>query len=160
MSRSKSLHQEPKLHPCEAGTTWLVRNGTFFNLKSGASPALLVPPREAVRGRLQKVSCALACYHIALALPLHEFALHMRVRRCQVYHKNLPMLESQAALLSMQTSGSGVLVCTDAAARGLDIQNITHVIQSDFAPNAIDFIHRIGRTARADKGGKVTSLFR
>ena len=52
------------------------------------------------------------------------------------------------------------MVCTDAAARGLDIQGITHVIQADFAPNAVDFIHRIGRTGRADRSGKVTSLYR
>jgi superfamily II DNA/RNA helicase len=52
------------------------------------------------------------------------------------------------------------MVCTDAAARGLDIQDITHVIQADFAPNAIDFIHRIGRTGRAGRKGKVTSLYR
>lgn len=52
------------------------------------------------------------------------------------------------------------MVCTDAAARGLDIQDVTHVVQADFAPNAIDFIHRIGRTARAGRSGKVTSLYR
>ena len=53
-----------------------------------------------------------------------------------------------------------VMVCTDSAARGLDIQDVTHVIQADFAPNAVDFIHRIGRTGRADRPGKVTSLYR
>ena len=51
-------------------------------------------------------------------------------------------------------------MCTDAAARGLDIQGVTHVVQADFAPNAVDFIHRIGRTGRADRSGKVTSLYR
>jgi len=36
-----------------------------------------------------------------------------------------------------------VLVCTDAAARGLDIPGITHVVQAEFAPSAVDFIHRV-----------------
>ena len=34
------------------------------------------------------------------------------------------------------------------------------ITQADFAPNAIDFIHRIGRTGRADRAGRVTSLYR
>lgn len=52
-----------------------------------------------------------------------------------------------------------MMVCTDAAARGIDIANVTHVVQADFAASAVDFLHRIGRTARADKGGKVTSMY-
>lgn len=77
-----------------------------------------------------------------------------------MYHKNRPMAEIAAALAAMQSSPSGIMVCTDAAARGIDIQDVTHVIQADFAANAIDFIHRIGRTGRADRTGKVTSLYR
>jgi hypothetical protein len=37
----------------------------------------------------------------------------------------------------------GVLVCTDAAARGIDIPDVTHVVQSSFAASAIDFLHRV-----------------
>lgn len=36
-----------------------------------------------------------------------------------------------------------VLVCTDAAARGLDIPDVSHVVQADFAGSAIDFLHRV-----------------
>ena len=63
-------------------------------------------------------------------------------------------------LCSQSPQAGRVMVCTDAAARGLDIQGVSHVIQADFAPNAVDFIHRIGRTGRADRSGKVTSLYR
>jgi superfamily II DNA/RNA helicase len=70
------------------------------------------------------------------------------------------MDDNRQALAAMQGSQQGIMVCTDAAARGIDIQDITHVVQADFAPNTIDFIHRIGRTGRADKAGKVTSLYR
>ena len=38
----------------------------------------------------------------------------------------------------------GVMVSTDAAARGIDIPNVTHVIQADFAASAVDFLHRVG----------------
>ena len=36
-----------------------------------------------------------------------------------------------------------VLVCTDAAARGLDIPAVSHIVQADFASTAIDFLHRV-----------------
>jgi superfamily II DNA/RNA helicase len=77
-----------------------------------------------------------------------------------VYHKNRALEAQRAALAALQQGPSGVMVCTDAAARGLDIADVTHVIQADFSPNAIDFIHRIGRTGRAARAGKVTSLYR
>jgi superfamily II DNA/RNA helicase len=50
-------------------------------------------------------------------------------------------------------------VSTDAAARGIDIAGVTHVVQADFATNAVEFLHRIGRTARAGRSGKVSSLY-
>lgn len=51
-----------------------------------------------------------------------------------------------------------VLVCTDAAARGLDIPAVSHIVQADFAATAVDYLHRVGRTARAGRKGRVTSL--
>jgi superfamily II DNA/RNA helicase len=51
-----------------------------------------------------------------------------------------------------------VLVCTDLVARGLDVLQVSHVIMFDFPLNALDYLHRIGRTARASNAGWVTSL--
>jgi superfamily II DNA/RNA helicase len=79
-----------------------------------------------------------------------------------VYHKNLPVKEQAAALAAMAHPSPGdnlVMVSTDAAARGIDLPEVTHVIQADFVANAIDFLHRVGRTARAGRSGKVTSLY-
>lgn len=45
------------------------------------------------------------------------------------------------------------MVCTDAAARGLDLPDVTHVVQADFALSAIDFLHRVRRGGRAARGG-------
>nr|AKF43352.1 DEA(D/H)-box RNA helicase family protein [Erodium foetidum] len=77
---------------------------------------------------------------------------------CYCYHKNCSFDDREKALIDFQEKG-GILVCTDAAARGIDIPNVTHVIQADFATSAVDFLHRIGRTARAGKYGRVTSLY-
>ena len=50
-------------------------------------------------------------------------------------------------------------MATDVAARGLDIPNVTHVINYDM-PDGIDmYVHRIGRTGRAGKKGLATSFF-
>jgi len=51
-----------------------------------------------------------------------------------------------------------VLVATDVAARGLDIDNISHVINFDLPENAESYVHRIGRTGRAGKSGVALSL--
>lgn len=78
--------------------------------------------------------------------------------KCMRYHRDLTTDEKALALQAFEQEG-GILICTDAAARGLDIPNITHVIQAEFATSAVDFIHRIGRTARAGQPGLVTSIF-
>ncbi|MEK6928962.1 MAG: DEAD/DEAH box helicase [Nanoarchaeota archaeon] len=51
-----------------------------------------------------------------------------------------------------------VLVCTDVAARGLDIKGISHVYNYDIPPTSKEYIHRIGRTARAGKEGKAINI--
>ncbi|MFH1332091.1 MAG: DEAD/DEAH box helicase, partial [archaeon] len=51
-----------------------------------------------------------------------------------------------------------VLVCTDVAARGLDIKGISHVYNYDIPKEGKDYIHRIGRTARAGDEGKAISI--
>jgi len=74
------------------------------------------------------------------------------------YHRDLPLDERAESLQVFEQDG-GLLICTDSAARGLDIPNIGHVIQAEFASSAVEFLHRVGRTARAGRPGKVTSLF-
>lgn len=51
-----------------------------------------------------------------------------------------------------------VLVCTDVAARGLDIPNVSHVYNYDMPANSKEYVHRIGRTARAGSEGKAISI--
>uniref|UniRef100_A0A1J3FSK2 RNA helicase n=1 Tax=Noccaea caerulescens TaxID=107243 RepID=A0A1J3FSK2_NOCCA len=78
--------------------------------------------------------------------------------QCYRYHKN-HTLEERANILADFREKGGVFVCTDAAARGVDVPNVSHVIQADFSSCAVDFLHRIGRTARAGQYGTVTSLY-
>ncbi|WCJ27816.1 DEAD-box ATP-dependent RNA helicase 22 [Euphorbia peplus] len=77
---------------------------------------------------------------------------------CYRYHKAISLEERTQTLVDFREKG-GVVVCTDAAARGVDVPNVSHVIQADFATSAVDFLHRVGRTARAGQYGVVTSLY-
>jgi superfamily II DNA/RNA helicase len=55
-----------------------------------------------------------------------------------------------------QESHAKILVCTDIASRGIDTTFVNHVILFDFPATIVDFLHRVGRTARAGKRGKAT----
>ncbi|KAL5714730.1 DEAD-box ATP-dependent RNA helicase 39 [Ranunculus cassubicifolius] len=75
------------------------------------------------------------------------------------YHGEVPAEERVENLkkFKSETGGRPTLVCTDLAARGLDL-DVDHVIMFDFPSNSIDYLHRTGRTARMGAKGKVTSL--
>ncbi|MDP3027732.1 MAG: DEAD/DEAH box helicase [Nanoarchaeota archaeon] len=59
---------------------------------------------------------------------------------------------------NFNSSKSHILVCTDVAARGLDIKGVTHIYNYDLPSEAKEYIHRIGRTARAGEEGKVINI--
>lgn len=59
-----------------------------------------------------------------------------------------------AVMRRFKLTSRGILICTDVAARGLDIPNVSHVIQMTPSREVADFVHKVGRTARAGKSGK------
>ncbi|MBI5492812.1 MAG: DEAD/DEAH box helicase [Deltaproteobacteria bacterium] len=64
----------------------------------------------------------------------------------------------QKVIEGMKSGKIKILVATDVAARGLHIEDISHVINYDLPDDAANYVHRIGRTARAGKSGKAYSL--
>jgi superfamily II DNA/RNA helicase len=79
--------------------------------------------------------------------------------RVERLHKHVPVLEREAALDKFRAGVSRLLVCTDLAARGLDLGNVTRVIEYDFSTNVVGYLHRIGRTARAGALGKTDHFY-
>ena len=75
-----------------------------------------------------------------------------------VLHSDRAQGERTAALKGFKSGKFEVLVATDIAARGLDIAGVTHVINYDVPLNAEDYVHRIGRTGRAEKEGDAFTL--
>ena len=61
--------------------------------------------------------------------------------------------QRERALRSFHSGDSDTLVATDVAARGIDVDDVTHVINFDAPPDRDSYIHRIGRTARAGRDG-------
>jgi len=73
--------------------------------------------------------------------------------RADSIHGNKSQSARQNALKNFRTGKARVLVATDVASRGLDVDNISHVIQFDLPDVSETYLHRIGRTARAGAGG-------
>jgi ATP-dependent RNA helicase RhlE len=73
-------------------------------------------------------------------------------------HSNLSQSERKQALDGFKNGEHRVLIATDIAARGLDIDGISHVVNYDVPRNAEDYIHRIGRTGRATALGDAVTL--
>jgi ATP-dependent RNA helicase RhlE len=73
-------------------------------------------------------------------------------------HADRSMSQRREALDGFRSGRYRVLVATDIAARGIDVPEIAHVVNFDLPHTPEDYIHRIGRTARAEASGRASSL--
>jgi superfamily II DNA/RNA helicase len=73
-------------------------------------------------------------------------------------HGNKPHSKRQKALSAFKDNSVAILVATDVAARGLDIPDVSHVINYDVPATYDDYVHRIGRTGRGNKKGKALTF--
>lgn len=73
-------------------------------------------------------------------------------------HGDMDQFSRMATLESFKNGEIKYLVCSDVAARGLDIAGMSHVFNFDVPINAEDYVHRIGRTGRAGKSGRAITL--
>ena len=73
-------------------------------------------------------------------------------------HSNRSQNQRARALQDFKDGKIRVLVATDIAARGIDVDGITHVVNFDFPPHTEDYVHRIGRTGRANLDGVAISF--
>ncbi|MBB6449242.1 ATP-dependent RNA helicase DeaD [Geomicrobium halophilum] len=73
-------------------------------------------------------------------------------------HGDLNQSQRDAVMRRFRESDIEFLVATDVAARGLDVQNVSHVINYDIPQDPESYVHRIGRTGRAGKSGQALTL--
>jgi len=74
-------------------------------------------------------------------------------------HGDRTQREREMALHTFRTGRTPIMVATAVAARGLDIPNVTHVVNYDLPSDIDDYVHRIGRTGRAGNTGVSTAFF-
>jgi ATP-dependent RNA helicase DDX3X len=89
---------------------------------------------------------------------LSEFLLSSSFAATSI-HGDRTQREREMALHTFRQGRTPVLVATAVAARGLDIPNVTHVINYDLPSDIDDYVHRIGRTGRAGNTGLSTAFF-
>ena len=85
-------------------------------------------------------------------------ALNNKNFRAAEIHSNRSLAQRRAALEGFKRETHRVLVATDIASRGIDVTGISLVINYDLPDDASDYVHRIGRTGRAEKEGRAISF--
>ena len=78
--------------------------------------------------------------------------------KCAVLHSDLSQAERDRSMSDFREGRQTILVATDIAARGLDVPEVSHVINYDVPEHADDYVHRIGRTGRAFAEGDAITL--
>ena len=78
--------------------------------------------------------------------------------KAESIHGNKNHVKRQQALRLFKNNHVQILVATDVAARGLDIADVSHVINFDLPATYDDYVHRIGRTGRANMVGKALTF--
>jgi len=73
-------------------------------------------------------------------------------------HSVKPQRERMTCLASFKSGHTKILVATDVASRGLDIPEVDLVVNHNVPRDPVDYVHRVGRTARAGRGGEAVSL--
>ena len=108
-------------------------------------------------GNVAKKSVIIFCNRTATA-NLIERLLRLLDHRVTSLHSVLSQKDRTDNLARFRASAARILVATDVASRGLDIPEVDLVINYDVPRNPNDYIHRVGRTARAGKGGDAITL--
>lgn len=130
-------------------------------------------PVESVRTRQVQVSPKFKFEELIVALPglrgpkglifantkdrCAELAKRLRGQLENIFelHAGLDAVDRRKQLKAFREAPEGALVCTDVAARGLDIPDVTWIVNYDMPPSAAPYLHRIGRTARIGRRGEV-----
>jgi ATP-dependent RNA helicase RhlE len=84
--------------------------------------------------------------------------LMAREHKANRIHADRTQPQREAALRDFKGGQTRVLVATDIAARGIDVDSVSHVINYDVPSQPEDYVHRIGRTGRAGKSGRAITL--
>ncbi len=125
----------------------------YYNVNSREKFSLLVHLLKEEDKELTIIFCATRRMVDILSKNLS----HLEIRSGKL-HGGLSQNRRKEAIDMFHSHKFNILVASDVAARGLDIKNVSHIINYDIPKTSNEYVHRIGRTARAGSHGKVISL--
>ena len=150
------LHNPVRVEVSKAATT--AENITQTLVPSGGSP-------EEKRSTLRRIIRGADSFKNALIFCNRKRDVQVVYRSLQKHgfsvlalHGDLDQRMRMAALDAFRGGEVQLLVCSDVAARGLDIPDVSHVINYDAPHHSEDYVHRIGRTGRAGKSGEALTI--
>ncbi len=150
------LHNPVRVEVSRAATT--VENTSQTLVPSGSAPPdKRATLRRIVRGAENFKNAIIFCNRkrdvqvVYRSLEKHGFSVG-------ALHGDLDQRARMAALDAFRNDQVQLLVCSDVAARGLDIPDVSHVINYDAPHHSEDYVHRIGRTGRAGKTGHALTI--
>ena len=150
------LHNPVRVEVSRAATT--AENITQTLVPSGGTP-------EEKRSTLRRIIRGAENFKNALIFCNRKRDVQVVYRSLQKHgfsvlalHGDLDQRMRTAALDAFRAGEVQLLVCSDVAARGLDIPDVSHVINYDAPHHSEDYVHRIGRTGRAGKSGEALTI--
>ncbi len=150
------LHNPVRIEVSRAAST--VEGTTQTLVRSGASP-------EEKRTTLRRIIRTAKNFKNALIFCNRKRDVQVVYRSLKKHgfsvgalHGDLDQRSRMAALDAFRNDQVQLLVCSDVAARGLDIPDVSHIINYDAPHHAEDYVHRIGRTGRAGKLGVALTI--
>eukprot|EP00096_Caligus_rogercresseyi_P001656 TRINITY_DN1277_c0_g1_i4.p1 TRINITY_DN1277_c0_g1~~TRINITY_DN1277_c0_g1_i4.p1 ORF type:complete len:546 (+),score=198.50 TRINITY_DN1277_c0_g1_i4:101-1738(+) len=79
--------------------------------------------------------------------------------KAEVIHSHRSLLQREEAIKSFRSGRTWVLICTELLCRGIDVKGVNLVVNYDFPPSTVSYIHRVGRTGRAGRPGEALTFF-
>src|SRR3989338_915567 len=125
----------------------------YYNVEQNEKFSLLVH-------LLKKEEVQLALVFCSARSTVELVAKNLRLNgvKAEMIHGKLSQHKRMATIENFNHGKMPILVASPVAARGLHIENVTHVINYDLSPDPQEYVHRIGRTARAGESGKAITL--
>src|SRR6266481_2953290 len=153
---ARSTMKEPKLIEVnQRGQAATMVEQTAYHVEQHSKTALLLELLEKEREPFERVLVFTRTRRGAERL---SHILKARDHSVNRIHADRSQPQREAALREFSDGSTRVLVATDIAARGLDVDSVSHVINYDVPAAPEDYVHRVGRTGRAGNQGKAITI--
>jgi ATP-dependent RNA helicase RhlE len=146
-----------KVEAAPAGTPLENIHLSAYNLPNFNTKLNLLEELLSTNAEMEKVLVFVSSK--TFAMTVYERLLPNFEERLGVIHSNKSQNNRFETVNSFQSGVISILIATDLISRGIDITGVTHVINFDAPDDFENFIHRVGRTGRADRKGEAISFF-